>query len=98
MTTSDPNQSALNILQNTPHGDHDQETEILLEAAAFDIATYHSPTGDQAARHGYLSQALKNFLLSIVHNCPPGADRSRAIAAAREAKHWASAAVALENS
>lgn len=67
-----------------------------VQEAAREVATYHAPTPDQARRHGNLSDAAAAFLEALVANCPPGPERSTAISRAREAKFWASAAVALE--
>lgn len=97
---TDPNQRALAVLQNAV-GTMTSGTPAMIDEiqrAAREVSSYHSPTGNQAIRHQYLADALARFLIAIVDNCPPGADRSNAIRCARESKHWASAAVALENS
>lgn len=83
---------ALSVLQFEPFGGAGSH----LAEAAREVATYHAPTGTQAARHQALSSALADFLLAIVDNTEPGPERSTAISRAREAKMWASAAVALE--
>lgn len=105
MTMEDPNPqatrgiaraasgTALGLLQNEPA--RGGPVRHVFEAA-FEVATYHPPTGDQATRHQNLSQALANFLQMIVASCPPGPERSTAISRAREAKFWASAAIAME--
>lgn len=80
--------TALGLLQNEPVSH--------LREAALEIATYYAPGGDQAARHSNLSHALADFLQMIVASCPPGPERSTAISRAREAKMWASAAIAME--
>lgn len=67
-----------------------------LSDAADEIAYYHSPSDDQTNRHRGLSEALSQFLLVIATEAPPGPERSTAISRAREAKFWASAAIALE--
>lgn len=67
-----------------------------LATACAEVSTYHAPTGDQAARHAHLSQALASFLYAIAVATPPGPERSSAISHARDAKMWASAAIALE--
>lgn len=94
-------QGALAVLQfarPTLESGHEELTAI--ESAADEVAHYHAPSGDQAARqaarHKNLSASLSRFLKDIVHYCPPGPERSTAISRAREAKMWASAAVALE--
>lgn len=99
---TDPNQRALAVLQNAARPRVGQDDEVgyrrTLYDATMEVANYHAPVGDQADCHQRLAFALSNFMLAIIENCPPGADRSNAIRCAREAKHWASAAVALENS
>lgn len=67
-----------------------------IRAAAREVSIYHPPVGNQAQRHAQLSGALEAFLTLLVLNCPPGPERSTAISRAREAKMWASAAIALE--
>ena len=84
---------ALSVLQfSTPENTQPED----VSAAAVEVATYHAPTGDQASRHQILSGALSDFLITLVAMCPPGPERSTAISRAREAKMWASAAIALE--
>lgn len=85
-------QGALQILQFTPAkmGGGD-----ILQAAQ-DVIGYKKPTEDQAVRHKELAEAAAFFLTALVHACPPGPERSTAISRLREAKMWASAAVALE--
>ena len=61
-----------------------------------DVVRYHAPTGTQAARHEFLSKATEGFIAAILANAPDCADRSTAIRCVREAKMWASAAIALE--
>lgn len=61
-----------------------------------DVVRYHAPTPDQGFRHERLSMAVETFIKEILEHAPDCADRSAAIRAAREAKLWASAAVALE--
>jgi hypothetical protein len=82
----------LGILQTNPTGCNGSE----LQEAARDVATYHAPDADQAQRHRELSEALEAFLVAVAVNTPPGPERSTAISRAREAKMWASAAIALE--
>lgn len=98
-----PKGSALRTLQEAPMRMHHEapgaETEAKLEAlydAGREVTSYHSPTGDQAARHGELSKAFAAVIVQIVESCPPGPERSTAISRAREAKFWSSAAIALE--
>lgn len=67
-----------------------------LVAAANEVATYHAPDALQIERHAQLTAALSRFLVSIAVYAPAGPERSTAISRAREAKMWASAAVALE--
>ncbi len=91
---------ALNMLQFARA--HEVYSEIIthtpeqIQAAAAEVSSYHAPKGDQADRHASLSIALADFLVELVKCCPPGPERSTAISRAREAKMWASAAVALE--
>lgn len=90
---------ALSVLQFTRHASEQPwagELGKQVYDAAEEIASYHPPTGDQAERHRQLSHVTADFLLQIVRLCPPGPERSTAISRAREAKFWASAAVALE--
>ena len=91
---------ALAVLQfatnATPEAPWPDATGEAIEKAADDVATYHAPTEDQARRHANLSTAVASFLFAVVHNCPPGPERSTAISHIRTAKMWASAAVALE--
>ena len=75
--------------------ERDRERAAVYNASQ-EVAYYHRPTGDQGERHGRLSHALANLLQEIVNVCPPGPERSTAISRAREAKMWASAAIALE--
>lgn len=63
-----------------------------------DVVRYHAPTEAQAFAHDKLSMATEAFIKEILEHAPDCADRSAAIRAAREAKLWASAAVALEPS
>lgn len=67
-----------------------------VRAAAREVSIYQPPSDDQAFRHAALSVALETFLTALVQNCPPGPERSAAISRARDAKMWASAAIALE--
>ncbi len=87
------NKGALSVLQFATHENTAPEE---VGAAALEVASYHAPVGDQAERHKILSVALAEFLSTLVGMCPPGPERSTAISRAREAKFWASAAVALE--
>jgi hypothetical protein len=84
---------ALQVLQFNPL----HANSSALQQAALEIASYHAPRGDQAERHSNLAAALADFLATIAVNAPPGPERSTAISRAREAKMWASAAVALED-
>lgn len=93
-TTTRGIQSAQNgplaVLQHeTGRGEHVFE-------AAMELARYHPPKGDQQSRHEAVAVALASFLETIVANCPPGPERSTAVSRAREAKFWASAAIAQE--
>lgn len=85
---------ALNTLQFFRHAGEGIPAEV--HEAAEEISTYHPPSESQAIRHKALSLALEEFLVALVDNCPSGPERSTAISRAREAKMWASAAVALE--
>lgn len=96
---------ALAVLQFTPpyaaitaitEMDKAKEISDKVYSAAREVATYHTPTGDQAARHANLSGALAYFLEALVANTPSGPERSTAISRAREAEMWASAGLALE--
>lgn len=86
---------ALQVLQFATPDNADMDPERVAWAA-HEVATYHAPVGDQAERHKMLSAALAEFLSVMVAMAPPGPERSTAISRAREAKMWASAAIALE--
>jgi hypothetical protein len=89
-TTNPP----LMVLQYTPRGVGGPE----ISRAAKEVARYHAADAGQAERHQALTEALAAFLVRICECCPPGAERSTAISRAREAKMWASCAIALEPS
>jgi len=76
--------------------DADRTAAEAVAVAAAAIAYYVPPTTLEQHAHRSLSRALMTFLVEIVRNTPPGPERSTAIARAREAKLWASAAVALQ--
>lgn len=61
-----------------------------------DVVHYHKPTEKQAKVHEDLAFATERFIERILILAPDCADRSAAIRCVREAKMWASAAVALE--
>ena len=61
-----------------------------------DVVRYHKPDQNQVERHEIMSVMTENFILALLNYCPDCADRSSAIRAVREAKMWASAAIALE--
>lgn len=56
--------------------------------------TYHPPVGDQPARYEQLRGRGRDLAALIMVNCPPGPERSTAIAKVREAVMWANAAIA----
>jgi len=68
--------------------------KITLENVA-DVVHYHKPTDSQVKVHEDLAFAAERFLERILTLVPDCADRSTAIRCVREAKMWASAAVAL---
>jgi hypothetical protein len=68
--------------------------EDAVRTAAVGVAYYQDPTQDEAYAHQSLSRALTEFLVAIAREAPPSPERSTAIARAREAKFWASAAIA----
>ncbi len=74
----------------------DRQLHDLVREAAQALAYHMEPTQDEGFAHQALSRALTEFLVAIVGSCPPGPERSSAIANAREAKAWASAAVAMQ--
>lgn len=88
---------ALAVLQFSPTAESQDFNYEGVREASLEVATYHAPKGSQAARHGTLTTALAAFLEDIIKSAPPGPERSTAISRAREAKMWASAAVALED-
>ena len=92
--------SALSLLQFTPNSTPralwDDAVGKSIEKAAQEVASYHAPTEEQAARHRLLANAAADLLFRVVQLCPPGPERSTAISRIREGKMWASAAVALE--
>lgn len=69
--------------------------KITLENAG-EIVKYHAPTQEQIKAHSAVADAAENMLCVILKYVPDCADRSTAIRCVREAKMWASAAVALE--
>jgi hypothetical protein len=69
--------------------------KITLENVA-SVVRYHAPaTEDQVYAHERLAMAAEDFVRAILVHAPDCADRTTAIRCAREAKMWASAAVAL---
>ena len=70
--------------------------EDAVRAAAADVSYYKDPTQDEMFAHQALSRALTEFLVAIARHSPPSPERSTAIARAREAKFWASAAIAMQ--
>lgn len=66
------------------------------EDNVFDVVRYHPPIDEQVKKHEALAHAAETFIRSILVHAPDCADRSTAIRAVREAKMWASAAVALD--
>lgn len=89
-------QGPLAVLQFQNGWTADSDLSAKIRAAAKEIASYHSPTEDQATRHRILSLALEDFLVYIVQACPPGPERSTAISWARASKMFAAAAISLE--
>ena len=69
--------------------------KITLENVA-DVVHYHKPTESQVKVHEDLAFAAERLIEHILTLVPDCADRSTAIRCVREAKMWASAAVALE--
>lgn len=61
-----------------------------------DVVRYHAPTEVQKQKHEILAAAAEAFMQAILSYSPDCADRSTALRKVREAKMWASAAVALE--
>ncbi len=43
-----------------------------------------------------IAQGCEDFLITILKNCPPCADRTTALNRVREARMWANSAIALE--
>lgn len=61
-----------------------------------DAVRYHAATPDQTIGHELLASEAEKFIMAILIAAPDCADRSTAIRCVREAKMWASAAIALE--
>lgn len=91
-------QGALAVLQfwENPEAPPKMHELTRLAEAVLEVSRYHQPVGTQEKRHGEVAGALATFLEAICVECPPGPERSTAISRAREAKMWASAAIALE--
>ncbi len=69
--------------------------KVTLENVA-DVVHYHAPSEKQVKQHEDLSFAAERLIECILKTVPDCADRSTAIRCVREAKMWASAAVALD--
>lgn len=61
------------------------------------VVHYHEQTQAQAYAHDKLSMATESFVRALLEHAPDCVDREVAIRCAREAKLWASAAVALQS-
>lgn len=61
-----------------------------------DVVRYHAPTAEQIRQHELLAAGAEYFLRAILLNAPDSADRSTALRKVREAKMYASAAVAID--
>ena len=60
-----------------------------------EVMTYHKPDTERARKHEVVNTAAKEFIRTLLQNCPPCADRSSAIRSVREARLWANSAIAL---
>ena len=69
--------------------------KITLDNAS-EVVRYHKATDEQAVSHKLIADVAEHLIRTIIVNTPDCADRSTAIRCVREAKMWASAAIALE--
>src|SRR5262245_1313566 len=58
------------------------------------LFTYHPPFGDQPMRYTELRQTGLALANTVARLCPPGPERSTALAKIREAVMWANASIA----
>ena len=56
--------------------------------------TYHAPSGDQAARYGFIRAAGRVFAEVVCSNCPDSRERSVALTNIDQAVFFANAAIA----
>lgn len=71
--------------------------EDVVRTAARELTYYHKPKDERTRkRHTDLAEAAARFIERILHTAPPSPERTIAVQRVREAKMWASAAVAME--
>lgn len=63
---------------------------------AHHASVYHSKP-DAEPEFKAVAQGCEDFLITILRNCPPGADRTRALNGVREARMWANSSIAMED-
>lgn len=59
------------------------------------VSTFHSKP-EAEAEFKVVAQGCEGFLIMILQSCPPCADRTQALNCVRQARMWASSAIALE--
>lgn len=62
---------------------------------AHHASVYHSKP-DAELEFRAVAQGCEDFLIVILRNCPPCADRTTALNRVREARMWANSSIALE--
>lgn len=71
-----------------------EQDESIVEKVK-DIVSYHAPDEEGIAKISLIRNATANLLSTILHVCPPSADRSAAVRLAREAMMTANASIVL---
>ena len=80
------------VITGDYRGGLDDEALAWIEHAS----VYHAPTPAAIAAHAAVAQGCQDFLATILLNCPPSADRTRALNMARDARMVANSSIALE--
>ena len=60
--------------------------------------TYHKPDGDQATRYASINESAAGLARKILIECPESSERTLAIRALQEARMWANASIAINES
>lgn len=69
-------------------GTFDRAQEIIEE-----LLTYHKPNAEQTEAYGEIATAAKDFMTTIIVQCPPGPARSRALNMVADARMVANASI-----